>query len=159
MSSVFGVFFKTQNSELPNSELAFLIGQGFRFGFQLLLGAKGVDDNGCFSIDGTLIFTDAATSALLFFDNGTLFIITHNGMVRALFVTDETDFLRIPGNTSRLIDMGNAHLNEAFLLKGESPDRLRRADPSAEIAEFLTIANPGNKPRGVETSQARLQEG
>ncbi len=80
-------------------------------------------------------------------------------MVGALFITDETDLLRIPGNASRLVDMGNSHLNEALLFNGKSPDGLRRANPSAEIAEFLTVADPGNKTRGIEASQACLQEG
>jgi len=68
-------------------------------------------------------------------------------MIRTLFVTDKTDLLRIPGDASRLVDMGNPHLNEALLLNGKSPNCLRGADSSAEITKFLTVTDPGNKPR------------
>ena len=118
-----------------------------------------MNDDRSLTIDRAFVFTDAATGALLFFDNGTFFIIAYNGVVGTLFVTDEADLLRIPGNASRLVDMSDSHLNEALLFNGKSPDRLGRADPSAEITEFLTVADPGNKTRGIEASQAGFQEG
>ena len=55
--------------------------------------------------------------------------------------------------------MGDPHLNEAFLFNRDRPDRLRGANPSAEIAEFLTVSDSGNESRGVKTSKACLQEG
>ena len=79
-------------------------------------------------------------------------------MVGALFVTDETDLLCIPGNASRLVDMSDSHLNEALLFNGKSPDRLGRADPSAEITEFLTVADPRNKTWSIESRQACLKK-
>ena len=156
MSLVFGVFFKTQNSELPNSELAFLIGQGFRFGFQLLLGTKGVDDDGCFSIDRTFVFADAAARAFLFFHNRAFLVVTHDSVIGTLLIADEAYFFRIPRNATRLVDMGDSHLNKPLLINGKSSNCLRGADSSAEITEFLTVTDPGNKPRGVETRQTCL---
>jgi hypothetical protein len=46
-----------------------------------------------------------------------------------------------------------------LLFNGKRPDGLRRADSSAEIEEFLTVADPRNKTRGIEASQAGFQEG
>ena len=129
-------------------------GTALRFWFQLLLGTKGVDDDGRFSIDRAFVLTDAATGTLLFFNDGPFLVIAYDGMVGTLFITDKTDLIGIPGNASRLVDMGDAYLNEAFLFNGKRPDRVRRADPSAEIAEFLTVSDPGDKPRGIEASQA-----
>ena len=133
-------------------------GTALRFRFQFLLGTKGVDDDGRFPIDRTLVFTNATTSTLFFFNDRTLLIVPYDGMVGALFITDETDLISIPGNAPRLVDMGDAYLNEAFLFNGKRPDRVRRADPSAEIAELLTVADAGHQPGGVDPGQARLEK-
>jgi hypothetical protein len=71
-------------------------------------------------------------------------------MIGTLFITDEADLLRIPGNAPVLIDMSHPDLNEAFLFNGEGPDRFGGADPSAKIAELFTISDPGNQPGRIE---------
>ena len=86
-------------------------GLGFSFGLDFLLNAGGVDDDGRLPIDGTFVFTDATTGTLLFFYNGSLLLIPHDGMVGALFVTDQADFILIVGEAARLVDMGHTHLD------------------------------------------------
>ena len=86
------------------------------FGFELLLDAGGVDGNGCFSIHRTFVFADTAARTLFLFHNGAFLVVTDNGMIGALLVTDKADFFRIPRNTPRLVDMSNPHLEESFLL-------------------------------------------
>ena len=127
-----------------------------RFGFQLFLDTVRVNDDRGLSIDRTLVFADAAARTLLFFHDGTFLLVSYNRTIRALFIADEADLLRIPRNASGLVDVGNSHLDEAFLFQRDGPDRFRRADPSAEVAELLTIPDTGNKSRCVKARQSCL---
>ena len=121
------------------------------FGFEFFLDAGGVNNDGCFSIDRTFVFADAAARAFFFFHDGAFLIITDDGMIGTLLVTDKADFFRIPGNTPCLIDMSNPHLEEALFLYGNGSDRFRGTNPSAKIAELLTIPNSGNEPWRIKT--------
>ena len=127
-----------------------------RFWFQFLLDAGGIDDDGGFPIDRALVFADAAACALLLFDDGTFLIIPDNGLIGALLIADEADFIRIPGDAPGLVNVGHPHLDKALLFDSERPNRLGGANPSAEITELLTISDPGNKPRRVETCKTCL---
>jgi hypothetical protein len=117
-----------------------------------------VDDDGGFSIDRAFVFTDAATRAFLFLHDGALLVITHNGMVGTLLVADEADFILIPGNAPGLIDVSNTHLDETLFFNGKGPNRFGGTDPSAKIAELLTIANTRNEPGRIEARQPRLEK-
>ena len=101
----------------------------------------GINDDGRFPIHRAFIFTDAAASALFFFHNRTLLLITHDGVIRALLIADKADFFRIPGDASCLVNMGHTHLDKAFLFYEKRPDRLGGANPSTKIAEFLTVTD------------------
>jgi hypothetical protein len=128
-------------------------------GSQPFLDAGGVDDDRGFAVDRAFVFADAAAGAFFFLDDGPFLVIADDGMIGTLLVTDEADFIRIPGNAPRLVDVGDPHLKEAFFLDGKWPDGFRGTDPSAKIAELLTVADTGNEPRCVKTSQARFQKG
>ena len=123
------------------------------------LHSRRIDDDRCLSIDGTFVFADAAARAFFFFDDWALLVIANNRLIRTLFVAHETDLLRVPGDASCLVDVSDSHLDEAFLFKGENLNGSGRADPSAEIAEFLTISDTGHEPRRVKASESSLQEG
>jgi len=124
-----------------------------------LLHSRRIDDDRRFSIDGTFVFTDAAARTFFFFDDWAFLVIANNRLIRTLFVAHETDLLRVPGDASCLVDVSDTHLDEAFLFKGDNLNGFGRADPSAEIAEFLTISDTGHEPRGVKASESSLQEG
>ena len=126
------------------------------FGLDLLLDTGGINDDGGFPVDRALVFTDAAACALLLLDDGTLLIIPNNGLIGALLIADEADFIRIPGDAPGLVNVGHPHLDKALLFDSERPNRLGRTNSSAEITELLAISDPGNKPRRVETCKARL---
>ena len=131
----------------------------FRFRFQLLLDTGGIDDDGRFTLDRALVLTDAAPGALLFLDDRAFLVVANDGLIGALLVADKTDLIRVPGDASGLIDVGHPHLNQAFLFERNRLDRLGGANPSAEITEFLTVSDPGNKPWRVKARKACLQEG
>jgi hypothetical protein len=118
-------------------------------GLQHFLDAGGVDNDGCLTIDRAFVFADAAARAFFFFNDGALFVVTDDGMIGTLLIADEADFFRIPRNTSCLVDMGDPHLEEAFLFNGKMANRFGGANPSTEIAEFFTVTDTGNKPRCV----------
>jgi hypothetical protein len=118
-----------------------------------------VDDDGGFSIDRAFVLTDAASRAFLLFDDGPLLLVAHNREVGTLFVADEADFLRIPGNAPGLVDVSHPHLDEAFFFNGKGSDRFRRTDPAAKITELLTIANTGNETGRIKTCKAGFQKG
>ena len=128
------------------------------FGFQLFLDTGGIDDDRGFAIDRTFVLTDPAARAFFFFDDGALFIVTHDGKIGALLITDEADFFRIPGNASGFVDMGDPHLDETFFFNRKRPDGFGGANPSTKIAEFLTVTDSRNEPRCVKASQACLQK-
>jgi len=128
------------------------------FGFQLFLDTGGVDDDRGFAIDRTFVFTDAAARAFFFFDDGAFLVVTDDGMIRTLLITDEADFFRIPGNTPGFVDMGDPHLDETFFFNRKRPDGFGGANPSTKIAELFTVTDSGNEPRCVKASQARLQK-
>jgi hypothetical protein len=129
------------------------------FGSQLFLDTGGVDDDRGFTVDRTFVFADAAARAFFFFDDRALLIVTDDGVIGTLLVTDEADFFRVPGDTPCLVDMGDPYLEEAFFLDGKRPDGFGGADPSTEIAEFFAVTDTGNKSRRVKTGQSCLQEG
>jgi hypothetical protein len=54
--------------------------------------------------------------------------------------------------------MSDPHLEEAFFLYRKRSNRFGGTNPSAKIAEFLTVTDSGNEPRCVKASQARLQK-
>ncbi len=110
-----------------------------------------MDDDGGLSVDRTLVFADAAARAFFFLDDGALLLITHDRLIGTLLVADETDLLGIPGNTPGFIDMGDTHLEETLLFKGKISDRLCGANLPAEVAEFFTVTDTGNKPWCVKT--------
>ncbi len=110
-----------------------------------------MNDDGRLSIDGALVLTDAAACALFFFHDGTLLLVTHDRLIGTLLVADQADLLRIPGNASGFVDMGDTHLEETFFFKGKISDRFSWADLPAEIAEFFTITDTGHKPRCIKT--------
>jgi hypothetical protein len=128
------------------------------FGFQLFLDARGIDNDGCLSIDRALVFADTAARAFFFFDDGAFLIVTDDGMIGTLFITDKADFLRVPGNAPSLVDMSDPHLEEAFLFNGKMSNRFGGTNPPTKIAEFFTISDAGNKPRCVKAGQTRLQK-
>ena len=128
-------------------------------GDYFFLHSRRIDADRCFSIDGSFVLADAAARAFFFFYDWALLVIANNRLIRTLFVAHETDLLRVPGDASCLVDVSDTHLDEAFLFKGEILNGFGRADPSAEIAEFLTISDTGDKPRGVKASESSLQEG
>jgi hypothetical protein len=118
------------------------------------LDTGGVNNNGGFSIDGALVFTNTTAGALFFLDDGALLLVTHDRLIGTLFVANEADLLSIPGNASGLVNMSDTHLDEAFFFNGERSDRFCGANSSAEIAELFTVADPGDKPRCIKTCQA-----
>jgi hypothetical protein len=128
------------------------------FGFQLLLDAGGVDDDRGFAVDRAFVFADAAARAFFFFDDGALLIVTDDGKIGTLLVTDEADFFRVPGNTPCLVDMSDPHLEEPFFLDGKRPNGFGGTNPSTKIAELFTVPDSGNESRCVKASQARLQK-
>jgi len=128
------------------------------FGFQLLLDTGGIDDNRGFAIDRTLVFADAAARAFFFLDDGALLIVTDDGEIRTLLITDKADFSRVPGNTPCLVDMSDPHLEEALFLDGKRPNGFGGTYPSAKITELFTVPDSGNQPRCVKTGQTRLQK-
>ena len=130
----------------------------FIFGLQLFLNAGGVDNDSGLAVDGTFVFADAAARAFFFFNDWALLIVADDGMIGALLIADKTDLFRIPRNTTRLIDMSDPHLEEAFLFKGKRPDGLGWTNPSTEITEFFTVTNTRNEPRSVKPGQTRLQK-
>jgi len=115
------------------------------------LHTRRIDDDGRFSIDRALVLADATACAFLLFYDGTFFLVTHNRLVGTLFITDEADLFRIPGNAPGLVDMGDSHLDESFFLEGKRPNGFGGADPSAKIAEFFAISDSGNQPGRIET--------
>ena len=117
---------------------------------------RGIDDDGGFSIDRAFVLADATACALLFFHNGTFFLVTYNRLVGTLLITDEADLFRIPRNAPGLVDMGDSHLDESFFLEGKRPNGFGGADPPAKIAEFFAISDPGNQPGRIEPCQARF---
>jgi hypothetical protein len=144
--------------ELINALTGRIIGTVIPGGY-FFLHPRRIHDDRCLSIDGTFFFTDAAARAFFFFYDWALLFIANNRLIRTLFVAHETDLLRVPGDASGLVDVSDTHLDEAFLFKGEILNGFGRADPSAEIAEFLTISDTGHEPRGVKASESSLQEG
>jgi hypothetical protein len=128
------------------------------FGFQPFLDTGSVDDDRGFAVDRTFVFADATARAFFFFDDRAFLVVTDDGMIGTLFITDEANFLRVPGNTPCLVDMGDPHLEEAFFLDGERPDGFGGTDPSTKITELFTVPNPGNEPRCVKASQPCLQK-
>ncbi len=120
-------------------------------GFQLFLDTGGIDNDCRFALNRTLVLTDTASSALLFFDHRALLVVTHNRLIRALLIADKADLLRIPCNTSGLVDMGDPYLDEAFFFKGNRLNGFNRADPSAKIAELFAVTDAWDKPRRVKT--------
>jgi hypothetical protein len=129
------------------------------FGSQFLLDTGGIDDDRGFAIDRAFVFADAAARAFFLFDDGALLIVPDDGMIGTLLVTDEADFLRVPGNTPRLVNMSNPHLEEAFFLDRKRPDGFGGTDPSTKITELFTVPDSGDEPRCVKAGQARLQKG
>jgi hypothetical protein len=127
--------------------------------FQLLLDTGGIDNNGGLALNRTLVLADAAPGALLFFDARAFLLVSHDGLIGALLVTDQADFIRIPGDAPGLIDVSHSHLNQPFLLERNRLNRLSGTDPSAEITKFLAVSDPGNKPWRIKTGQTRFQEG
>jgi hypothetical protein len=117
-----------------------------------------MNDDRSFTVDGAFVFTDAATGALLFFDNGPFLVITHDRLIGTLFIANKADLIRIPGNTPCFIDMGNPDLKEAFFFNRHRPDRLSGANPPAKIAEFLTVSDSWNQSRRVKASKACFQK-
>ena len=111
---------------------------------------RRIDDDGGFSIDWAFVLADSASRAFLLFHNGPFLLITHNGVIGTLLITNEADLFRVIGNAPVLIDMSHPDLNEAFLFDGERPNRFGGADPSAKIAELFTISDPGNQPGRIE---------
>jgi hypothetical protein len=79
-------------------------------------------------------------------------------MIGTLFVADKAYLVRIPGNTSCLVDMSDTHLDEALFFNRKRPDRFCRTNSAAKIAEFLTIPNPGNESRRIKAGEACFQE-
>jgi hypothetical protein len=128
------------------------------FGFQLLLDAGGVDNDGCLAINRAFVFADAAARTFFFFDDGAFLVVTDDGMVGTLLITDKADFFRVPGNTPCLVDMSDPHLEETFLFNGKRPDGFGGTNPSTKIAELFTVTDTGNEPRCVKASQACLQK-
>jgi hypothetical protein len=118
-----------------------------------------VDDDGGFPVDRTFVLTDTATRTFLFFNDGALLLVTHNREIGTLFVADEADFLRIPGNAPGLVDVSNTHLDKAFFLNGKDTDGFGRTYSTAKIAEFLTIANAWDETGSVETCKTSFQKG
>ncbi len=118
-----------------------------------------MNDDRSFAIDRAFVFTDAATGALLLFYNGTLLLIPHDGMVGALFVTDQADFILVVSDAAGFVDMGHSHLNKALFFDGKNADGLGGADFSTKIAELFTITNTRHQPGSVKASKASLQEG
>jgi len=125
---------------------------------QYFLNAGRINDNRRFTIDRALILADSAACTLLFLNDGTFFLITHNSLIGTLLIADQTDLVCIPGNASCFIDVCDSHLDEAFFFYGKRFDRCRGANPAAEITKLFAVADPGNESRRVETGQARFQE-
>ena len=126
---------------------------------QYFLNAGRINDNRRFTIDRALILADSAACTLLFLNDGTFFLITHNSLIGTLLIADQTDLVCIPGDASGLIDMRDPHLNEALFFYGKRLDRSRGANPATEITKFFAVANPGNESGGVEAGQTGFQEG
>jgi len=118
-----------------------------------------MDNDGGFAIDRAFVFADAAPRALLFFNDGPFLVVADNGLVGTLFIADQADLVRIPGDASGFIDVGHPYLNQSFLFKRDRPDCLCGANPPAEIAELLTVSDSRHKPRGVETCKTRFKKG
>ena len=119
-------------------------------GSQYFLNAGRINDNRRFPVNRALIFADSAARTLLFFNDGTFFVITHNSLIGTLLVADQTDLVCIPGNASCFIDVCDSHLDEAFFFYGKRFDRCRGANPTTEITKLFAIADPGNESGGVE---------
>ena len=128
-------------------------------GSQYFLNAGRINDNRRFTIDRALILADSAACTLLFLNDGTFFLITHNSLIGTLLVADQTDLVCIPGNASCFIDVCDSHLDEAFFFYGKRFDRCRGANPTTEITKLFAVADPGNESGGVETGQTGFQEG
>ena len=125
---------------------------------QYFLNAGRINDNRRFTIDRALILADSAACTLLFLNDGTFFLITHNSLIGTLLIADQTDLVCIPGNASCFVDMCDPHLDEAFFFYGKRFDRCRGANPTTKITELFAVADPRNESRGVETGQTGLQE-
>ena len=121
------------------------------FKFQLFLEAGGVDDDGCLAINRAFVFADAAARTFFFLDDGAFLVVTDDGMIGTLLIADEANLLRIPCDTSCLVDVGDPHLEEALFLDGKRPDGLGGADPSTKVAELFAVTDAGDKPRRVKT--------
>jgi hypothetical protein len=80
-------------------------------------------------------------------------------MIGTLLITDEADFILIPGNAPRFVDMSDTYLEEAFLFDGKISDRFGGTNPTTKISEFFTVADSGNESRSVKTCQACFQKG
>ena len=80
-------------------------------------------------------------------------------MIGALLVADEADFILIPGNAPRFVDMSDTYLEEAFLFDGKISDRFGGTNPTTKITEFFTVADSGNESRSVKTCHACFQKG
>jgi hypothetical protein len=145
----------SQRDDLTGLTLVVVVG----LGFQLFLSTGGIDNDGRFALNRTLVLTNTAPGALLFFDHRAFLVVAYNRLIRALLIADKADLIRVPGDAAALIDMRNSHLDQAFLFDGNRPDRFCGANPSAEIAEFLTVSNTGNKSRGIKTCKACLKKG
>jgi len=118
-----------------------------------------MNNDGCFSVDGALIFADATAGAFLLFHDRAFLIITNDCLVRALLITDEADLFCVPCDASCLIDMGDSQLQKALFLDGDRSDRLRGTHPATKIAEFYTVADPRDQPWSIKTCEPRLQKG
>ena len=147
--------FKKIEAKLLALLSSFVVG----FGFYFLLDAGGIDIDGGFSINRTLVFADAAARAFLFLHNRPFLIVPNDRMIGTLLIADEAYLFRIPRNTTRLVDMGDSHLKETFLFDGKMPDCFGRANSSAIIAKLFAITDTGDEPRGVKARQACFQEG
>jgi hypothetical protein len=128
-------------------------------GSQYFLNTRRINDNRRFTIDRALILANSAAGTLLFLNDGAFFVVPDNSLIGTLLIADQADLICIPGNTSCFIDMRDSHLDEALFFYWKRFDRCCGANPTAEITKLFAVADPRNEPGGVETGQARFQEG
>ena len=67
--------------------------------------------DGGITINRTAIFTGSAAHTLIRLNNRPLLFIGSDGQDRTLFAANIAQFVRIPGNTPRMVDNSLAHLN------------------------------------------------